>query len=168
MEFRLQAGPEVFRRSRLLSRQPQDLKGRSDRSTRVNAELQTGTSPGPCRRRPQLRSCTRESGACPELSVKGISGDQKAVCRECGGRGHCLKFCLQAVQDRVNAELRTGDSSGMAIRQSGGRGRRGVSVLFCFAFLASWREAILVAAEGRAGKTEDQEDCVAWQRLDTV
>jgi hypothetical protein len=41
-EFRLQAGPEVFRRSRLLSRQFQDRKGRPDGSTRVNAELRTG------------------------------------------------------------------------------------------------------------------------------
>ncbi len=58
LEFRLQAGPGVFRRSRLLSRQPQDLQGRSDCSTRVNAELQTGVPPEPCRRRLQLRSCT--------------------------------------------------------------------------------------------------------------
>jgi hypothetical protein len=61
-EFRLQAGPEVFRRSRLLSRQFQDRKGRPDGSTRVNAELRTGAPSQRCRRRLQLRTCILRTG----------------------------------------------------------------------------------------------------------
>ncbi len=95
LEFRLQAGPEVFRRSRLLSRQPRDRKGRSDRSTRVNAELgpptrfialgnpiQTATPPEPCRRRPQLRSCTQRPVSVQIFGHAGLLPPRMLFCVE--------------------------------------------------------------------------------------